>query len=517
MPAIPEQIRPYVAALAKYHFWILAAVVPIVLVPMLFSGTTKIDREIQSRSQEIDNRVSALKSVQGIESHPNEGWTEVVEAQTKKIQAETVAEWQRFWKDQEPLRSWPKRLGDDFIKAVSGLKPGGSLNRQLLLRYQNTVQELAKELPKRMGADDLMAEGAVSGAPMTEGGPGMRGPFGGEFGPRGGPGGEFGGPRPGFGGPAPSGSTALVQWMDADQKRVLDSFTFDTNAKRSGKDVISTTQVLLAQEDLWVYGLFCDIIKKLNEGAPDRFEAPISSVSELAVGYPAAEDQPGGQGGGRIMMASAPAAMGGEFSGESMPPPEMAGGMGMPGEAGMGAIGRPGNPRFSGGSSAMMGPGGAMGGEFGGDPSAAAAPAASPDEQLKEWIYVDFSGKPLTAAELGTLPAAKLVHLVPFRLGVTMDQRKLDAILSELATNSVPIDVRQVRINPSQQSGAGGGGRPGGGEFAAPAPFPSNEAGGASGRPYDVFVELRGSVGLAPAPDPKTISGGDAAPAGGGS
>jgi hypothetical protein len=109
-----------------------------------------------------------------------------------------------------------------------------------------------------------------------------------------------------------------------------------------------------------------------------------------------------------------------------------------------------------------------------------------------------------------------MVHLVPFRLGVTMDQRKLDALLTELATNPVPIDVRQVRINPSQQSG-GGGGRPGGGEFAAPSPAsPSNDAAGATGRPYDVFVELRGTVGLAPVPDPKTISGGDAAPAGGG-
>lgn len=517
MPAIPEQFRPYVAALAKYHFWILAAIVPIVLVPLLFSGTSKIDREIQSRSQEIDNRVSALKSVQGIESHPNEGWTEVVEAQTKKIQEETISEWQRFWKDQEPLRVWPKRLGDDFIKAVSGLKPGGTLNRAFLQRYQNTVQELARDLPKRMGADDLMAEGAVPGGVGIEGGPGARGPFGGEFGgPRGGPGGEFGGPRPGFGAPATGGSTALVQWADADQKRVLDSFTFDTNAKRSGKDVISTTQVLLAQEDLWVYGLFCDVIKKLNENAPDRFEAPISSVSELAVGYPAAEDQPGGQGGGRIQMMSAPGAAGGEFGGEGMPSPEMVGGMGMPGEGGMAAAGRPLNPRFSGGGSmTMMGPGGPMGGELGGDPSAV-APVASPDEQLKEWIYVDFSGKPLTAAELGTLPAAKMVHLVPFRLGVMMDQRKLDALLTELATNPVPIDVRQVRINPSQQSG-GGGGRPGGGEFAAPSPsFPSTDAAGTNGRPYDVFVELRGTVGLAPVPDPKTISGGDAAPAGGG-
>jgi len=132
-----------------------------------------------------------------------------------------------------------------------------------------------------------------------------------------------------------------------------------------------------------------------------------------------------------------------------------------------------------------------MGGEGAGDP--AAAPVASPDDQLKEWIYVDFSGKPLTAAELATVPAAKMVHLMPFVLRVTMDQRKLDTLLADLATSAVPIDVRQVRINPSQQAGGLGSG---------------------GIRPFDVTVELRGTVGLSPPPDKNAIGGG--APASGG-
>ena len=56
MPQIPDQIRPYLAALAKYHFWILAALVPLVLLPLLFQGTSKIDKEIAGRKQEIDDR-----------------------------------------------------------------------------------------------------------------------------------------------------------------------------------------------------------------------------------------------------------------------------------------------------------------------------------------------------------------------------------------------------------------------------------------------------------------------------
>jgi hypothetical protein len=506
MPQLPEQIRPVAAAIAKHHFWILAAIVPLVLVPMLLMGTGSLDKLIGDQRSQIDSRVSALKGVQGIAEHPNEGWSEAIEGQIEKIRGETVTEWERLWQDQQFLRAWPPKLGDDFLKAVAAVKPGGTLKRDLLLRYQNTVPELVRELPKRMGADDLMVEGSAPGGGVAEGGPGPRG-FGGEFGPRPGFGGEFGprpgfggefGPRPGGAGGVPGGSDALVAWSASDQKRLYDSFKWEKPP--------TTTQVLLAQEELWVYGLFCDAIKKINEGAAGAFNAPVSAVVELAVGYPAAEDQPGGQGTGRVFMPAAAPAGGGEFGGEGMAPPEMVPGMGMPGEAG-GAVGRPLNPRFTGGASPAMGM--PMMAEGGVDP--AAAPVASPDEQLKEWIYVDFSGKPLTAAELATVPAAKMVHLMPFVLRVTMDQRKLDALLADLATGAVPIDVRQVRINPTQQ-GAGSGGGFGRGEMAPAMPSPMDGSGNAA-RPFDVTVELRGTVGLAPPPD-KAAIGGTQTPAG---
>lgn len=510
MPQLPEQVRPIVAAIAKYHFWILAALVPLLLVPMLFIGTGRLDKMIADQRSQIESRLSALKSVQGIAEHPNEGWSQAVEAQTDKIRQETLAEWQKFWDAQQFLRAWPQRLGDDFLKAVSGLKPGGALKRDLLLRYQNTVPEMVRELPKRMGADDLMIEGSQPGGGVADVGVGLRPGLGGEFGGRPGMGGEFGG-RPGMGGEfggrpgagvVPGGSDALVAWSATDQKRLYDSFKWEKAP--------STTQVLLAQEELWVYGLFCDTIKKMNDGAAGPFNAAVSSVLELAVGYPAAEDQPGGQGTGRVFRQAAAAAVGGgEFGGEAgMASPDMAAGMGMPGEMG-GAAGRPSHPRFAGGSAPGMGMGPMAGGE-GGMVDPAAAPVVSPDDQLKEWIYVDFSGKPLTAAELATVPAAKMVHLMPFVLRVTMDQRKLDALLADLASNTVPIDVRQVRINPSQQAGGVGGG-PGRGEFGAP---PAMTMDGGSGlRPFDVTVELRGTVGLAPPPD-KTAIGGDQPAAG---
>ncbi len=494
MPQIPDQLRPAFNVIAKYHFWMLAAIVPLVLIPMLFQGTAALNDRISKQKSEIDGRVSALRGIQGIAEHPNDGWLQVVEGKTDKVQKETLAEWERFWKDQESLRVWPKELGDDFLKAVATMKPGRSLNNALLRRYLNTVPELVRELPKRMGADVLMTDGDATGRmPMEGPAPmGMRGGFRDDLGPPGMRGGM---------GPTGAGTMAPVEWAAEDQRRVLASFTW--------QEAPSTTRVVLAQEELWVYGLFCDTIKRINDGAEaGGLGAPITFVQELAVGYPAAEDQVGGQGTGRIVMpVQDPSAgeYGGMGEGGMRPEMGMTEGPGLFGEAGGGVAGRPPHPRFG---SAGSEPGmmrGAPGG-FGMEEGMAPVEQVSPDDALKQWIYVDMSGKPLTAAELATTPVARMVHLMPFVLRATMDQRKLDALLADLASNPIPIDVRQVRINPSQQTmGAVGGGRMGGG---MPGEMSMPVGGDMEGIPtFNVTVEIRGMVGLAPRPDPGAISG----------
>ena len=475
MPQLPEQIRPYAAALAKYHFWILGLIVPLVLVPLLAKGTGRLDTLISGQQSQIKGQIDALNAITSRADHPNEAWSTEVEKRTTEIHADTLAEWETLWDDQAALRVWPKQLGDDFITQVGRLKPGGSLTSQFLRRYRDTANALVRDLPKRMGAADLM-EGDATGRPLgggfAEGAPP-------------GLGGEFGGRGPGPMAPRPTAPTGeVVEWAAEDQKRLLASFTWEKPP--------STTQVLLAQEELWVYGLLCDAIKQVNTGATEPFNAPIMLVQELSVGYPAAEDQPGGQGGGRIVLPAATGQPGGEMGMEGLPPPDM----GMPGA---GPAGRPAHPRFGTATGAGVG-GGPIGGEFGGEAPADPAAAVSPEDQLREWIYVDLTGKPLTAAELGTSPDAKLVHLVPFALRTVVDQRKIDTLLATLATNNVPVDVRQVRINP----GAGGA--------AANAPGLEGRPGGttvpAGGlRPNDVVLEIRGTVALATPPNEAVLLG----------
>jgi hypothetical protein len=506
MPQIPESIRPYMDPILKYHFWILAALVPLLLIPAVFAASGALDKTIGSKRSEIDGHLSALRQISGEAEHPNEKWVTKVEERTTSVRQDLLTEWKAFWESQAPLRVWPDDpLGEDFVDAITTVvsAPSGKqppLKRAMLERYQDRVRMLVRQLPPRMGCTEMM-EGDAAGAGGRMGRPGMERPA---RPPRG---------REGFGGGDGLEPREPLVWDAADQQRVFQSFDWVERP--------TTTQVLLAQEEVWVYGLLCDAVRSLNAGETEPAKIAISEVQELAVGYPAAEDQPGGTGTGRVLTKTAGGmglgmdmGMGGEAGMEMQGDPGM---MGM--EGGLGPQGRPPHPRFmdtGGGREGRRGPSmGPMGVEGEGMD---AGPPMSPDEALQQWVYVDFSGKPLLASELATVPDAQMLHLMPFTLRVVMDQRKLDQLLAQLAADDIPIDVRQVRLNPveGRHGASEGGGRGGrGGRGGGPRPTSGGrermtegglgQAGGL--RDYDMTVELRGTVALARPPRADVVAG----------
>ena len=459
-----DTARPFVAMLAKHHFWLLAIVVPVVLLPSLFMAQGHLSAQIKVVRDQIDGYLKALTNIRTTETqHPNEFWEKDIDASTMRVKRETFAEWRKFWDSQASFRVWPESLGPDFVKAVESLKPDGKLSPRLLERYQNNVRTLVRELPAHLGVEEAMRD--INGAAQSQV---RQQPLRPEM------------MRPGMGptGVVPEASRYAATWNPENQQRIYESYDWDKKP--------STAKVLLAQEELWVYGLLCDAVARINKPATGPHNAAISRIDELYVGYPAAEDNPGGANGGRVIRMVAKA----NPDGMMMPPPDMMA-PGAPGAPG----GRPPNPRFEGGQRAgpMAAPTSS--------PEEAAAPV-DPDVLLRNWIYVDFAGKPLSAAELEAAIDSQMIHLMPFVLRVVVDQRQIDGLLVGLAASAIPIDVRQVRINA-----------PTSGQAGAPPSMPSMPSmpdgglGGpaGAGRYYDVTLELRGTVGLATPPSEKAV------------
>ena len=516
MAMIPDSVRPYWDFLAKYHFWLLAPLVPALILPTLFMTNGKLAAEIASKGKEIDGKISSLKQVDGITPHPNDTWTSDIDKRTARVKRETLAEWQRFWDSQADLQTWPAELGPDFLQRLSSLKPGKELPRQLLERYKSSVRELAKKLPARMGADAAMIdpdEQLAEGGGEGQGG----GPPGGMAMMRN----RMMQPGGGVPGMAARRSTALVEWNPADQQRLYDSFHWDKPPK--------TKQMLLAQEELRVYGLLCDQIAAMNQGAGGTYDAAIPHVEQLAVGYPACEDEPAFSTVGRMHEPGAEGAGGmgmgmGMGGSRGMMMPSSGGDSDASGAAGGGGQVKPQHPRFmpKEGQSGMargmsMPPMG--GGDAEGGASAAAQGPGTTDEAFLTWIYVDADGKPLKGEEVATSPSALMTHLMPFTIRATIDQRKLDAFLIRLATSAVPIDIRQVRLNPPAAAtgmpGMGGGmggpsnrgmmSRPPMGEGGEDGPMAGMAGAGSMVRPHDIVLEIRGTIALATLPNPEAL------------
>ncbi len=546
---LPENVQPVVAAIGKYHFWILAVLVPLLIVPMLVLANSDISKQIDDAQSTIKSKLSAVQSVKSTSPHPNKEWVDEIEQQTLGIRQATWRSWDQAYQDQLQIRVWPDQLGPQFLRYVDRIGPDDQLPLTLRELYQNSVPSIVRSLPARMGADDLMESAAGMG--MMGGSEGMSGmgsggmstsrmSGGGMSSRRGSRGssrfGSGGGEEGGF--MDTMGPRPMVDWSGADQARIYQSFVWEKTP--------STAQIVLAQEELWVYGVLCDAIALANIRSSGHYNAAVPTVEQMLIGYQAAEDQPGGEGTGRIRVPGAEnspmsSSMGG--SGSSMEMMSMSmGGAGSGGAQGSGLV-RPPHPRFDGaggggGESSSMGMGmssmGMMGGA--GARGGAAATAGSDDDALYNWIYVDFDGKPLTKSQIDSSPTNRMLRLMPFMLRIRIGEQRLDDFLVELATQApVPIDVRQVRINPDAAGVGGGGegmGSGGMGGLGGMGPARSGRgSGGGSmggrmsssmggsegmmgmgmgggddgGRPNDLDVEIRGTIAIVAKPDPDVV------------
>ena len=461
MVEIPDDIKGYLKQVQKYHFWLLAILMPLVLVPLAFTADAKLLNDINTRSSALKAKVESIESVarkkaEGLEGfgHPQSDWAELITRSNNTLREQILSEWTYLWDQQKDIRTWPAPadIGADFLRAISRLKPDQDLPARFRDRYLQRIRRVVQKLPGRIDAKESME--ALEG----ESGFGR---------------GEFGmSPEMGINDEV---TDNRVIWNATDQNELFQTFYWASTP--------STKQVLLAQEELWAYKILCDAVAKANNDSTGSHNATIPYISQLAVGYRAAEEDPGGRKGGRLKTKSA--------GFDDYLEMDMDMDMGMDGEM----TGKPANPRFANiGGNGMQEE---MYDEFTGMPIDSGSEDS--DEALLNWIYVDSEGTPLESELVAESPDTKFVHYIPFCLKCRVDQRKLDLLLRSFATMLVPIDVRQVRVNPGSADSMYGEEGMNGGEMMSGMGSDAMSTDGV--RRYDFNVELRGAIALAQKPD----------------
>lgn len=205
-----------------------------------------------------------------------------------------------------------------------------------------------------------------------------------------------------------------------------------------GMTVPSSFEVWLRLEDLWVYRALLKIIAATN--ADSGFISRVKKIEDLTIGVDAAQEfQKGMQPGGHIVYAEQPPAA---------------------------------------------------------QDQAVAPPPSGPDEvekPLDEGRYVDGNGDPLA----GGVGHDEQFKRMPIYLKLVMDQREITRLLTACANSPLPVEVKQLRINPDEDTKKGNREQQDQASEGPPKPTTLGI--------YDVTVEIHGLIYIYNPPDPAKL------------
>jgi hypothetical protein len=430
-----DQIRKVLAWLKQYHFWVLSVLIAIIALACWKMGAATLAKELATNQSTITSGFKSLKDLRDKPFHPNQ---EINDKQLKQIelQANNVA---TIWKslyDRQSKRvlTWPPELSPEFREFVTTHKFGDDIPNHLRANFRDYISGHFESLPKRINAR-VMDESELGGAPGEFSRGTTRGMFRGEGGPM-----TRGDETGGQGALIGQDEDYICEWLDQGMVRM--ELDFPTSP--------SSMKIWVTQENLWVYYTLLDIIANTNTaaGADRKANAAVKEIISMQIGQPAAMAS---LARGRVEILQAPAAGGAEI---------------IPGEGG----GLEGGERGPEGGTEFAGP--AYGERSGEGGVGGAMSEAEEKAALLAGRYLDAAGNPSgmapaaaaveggdpsLAAPAAEVPAGPFKRL-PIRMVLKMDQRWLTHLISECASQPLPVEVTQVRVNPPGLEGTIGGG-----------------------------------------------------------
>lgn len=414
-----DQIRAVLNVLWTQRFWVLSVICTIVAVVCWNMAATDIAKEFSSRKGKIDSAFSTVNQIKGEQPHPNENVNEGDTRQAKQQRDYVLKVWQELYERQRAdVLYWPASISEEFVSHMDGKRFGDTINTTMRGLYLNYIETRFDALLKIVDAKKTSERGA-SGRGGGEYG-------GGEYG-----GGEYGGGRAGV--DALEEEDFLVLWQD--QGKLQNKLSF--------REKPSSMQVWVTQEDLWVYETLLNVIANTNKarGSTRSDNTAVRAIVSLQVGSEA-----GGKPTGNVYIPD-PAASAGGGGGEYGRGGEYGGGEYGGGEYGGGEYG---GGEYGGGE--YGGGGYGRGGEYGGGEFGGGGAAGGDGDALVANRYLDAEGNPVEggSGSYGTAEFRKL----PIRMTLMMDQRWIPRIMIECANATLPVEVEQLQVNPSQ-SGAG--------------------------------------------------------------
>jgi uncharacterized membrane protein YgcG len=399
-------------------------------------AVAKLDTQYKERETKLNSQRKAVKDIASSTDPPNQAVIDAIGESHKKAKEEVYKAWTVLYQVQKESNPWPDVLGQQFIEAAEALKPGENylkpgeefkdwkypewywtfikeylprLGVIVDVREPKSAREerlkpkaarrpvVKKKIEKKKLAETASAEEKKAAEDSAE-----------------------------------EEMVGKVVWDESNEFMIRQQFEWDTRP--------TTLQVLVAQENLWVYEALLRIVRDTNEGSNSYYKSPVKQIFSVEIGREAAA----ALASSRSQGGSGTSVMG-------------AGMMGMSGGA-MGAMGSGGpggamGSAMSGGSAMTPGSGGATSGT-----DASASPQEMIARALLDGRYVDQKGQPLA---YGTEPPFPQFKMMPVRMLLLVNQRHLPRLLAQCANSTMPVEVKRVILRPDQVQGLSLGGSSG--------------------------------------------------------
>ncbi len=403
-----DQVKVALAVMKKYHFWLLIVVVVLVGGGVWAMASSNLAKQFEDRKTELEGARKSVTDIAGQANPPNQKVVDAIKQKNGALKEEVQQAWELLYKEQKKNNTWPEELGEEFGLVINSLGPEDNIPgkyRELYWTFISNHLETLDDIIDRRKPKRDTENGQVAGRnggmgdPMMSASTGMAG----------------------------EGTGREAEWVGKifwdDAQRVKQGFMWSSRPE--------TIQVRTAQEDLWVYEALLRIIKNTNAGATHHYNAAIKTIRELQIGRAAAAAFQ--QSASRLKLSALGSGGGG---GMDM-------GMGMEMSGSGEEMMMSGDPMGGG----AMG-GGAMGAE-GGMSGADLPPEERLRKQLYDGRYVDQNGEPLMA---DADPPFAEFKMMPVRMLLIMDQRKIPKLLVECANSSMPVEVHRVVLNPGRHA-----------------------------------------------------------------
>ena len=456
-----NKVREVLEKIKRHQFWILCGVIALVGIISWWMATGSLASTYNQNKAKIESYEKKVKEVEAAPSHHNDTSISRYKTQTEQTKKQVYDAWQKIYDEQKAkVYVWEADvLGKDFVDHVTSLGPNGEIDLVNRNHYQNSVIKHFKKLAKMIEAEWVNPDSPEG---RTEYGSGQQRPT---------------AARSGY----------KVEWAATKFRELQMNYMWP--------DTPTTKQIQYAEEEFWVLEALCNAIAEANKDSTGSHNSAVRRIDEMQVAFLAAEENPLGFGEkGRIAKphvevkqgeaaadGEAAAAPGARWRAERMD---------------IKATSRE-SPSYENMRRAPAAPSP--------DSDAPTGPV-SVDDGLMNWRYVDMKAKPLMGSELASQPGE--YRLSPWRLTLVVDQRQLDKVLIAFRNTVMPLEIKQVRVNPAVTTPLIGGGAGAGGYGERRDSYGSGQS--TLDMEGTVTVELRGVGYLFNAPDAKKIGGGGA-------